>query len=733
MAKKTKVSVRKLQKPIVRLNSLFDDVMDTISFGADKTDSSRQRELSKMTSDIDNILSDEIDSLKSFTGDDISTFLVKLFNDYDSNSMSALKSIDDMFGKEGNGLFELFNERYKNKSLLYEDLQIISEHLFELEEAISSTRDAILTSDDISCIISRGLKFDDGSENDPTKTSYIKQVETLERVLGLLQKIKNHITPNTLRYGSYYVYTIPYSELFKSYYEKNAKKHKTTTLEAFTPSEIKVMKDELSVNNTTISSVLESFTSNITICNDTEALPIMEGQDISALLDTDEFRKLSNKYTKKSNNQTPYADAVKNAETEDFDGVQDCYIEYLDPRKVIPVKVLNKVIGYYYIHEGSTMEPTKNLFTNSFSFNTNKEVDTTKIENQFIGKLSDKIVKSFNKKFLEDNIKFKDLIANALIYNDLYRKKIRFQFIPAEFITEFAVNRDINDEGTSILLPSLLYAKLYYGILVFKIMSILSKSNDTRITYVKNSGLDKDVANQIQAVARTLKQRQITFNDLIANNANGMISKVGAGKDIYMPVGKSGERGLEFDILAGQDVQLNTDLMEMLRSGYISATGVPSVIMNYVNEADYAKTLVMANAKFVGRVISYQHDFNAGLTELYKKLMRYCTNIPEESISSFKFTLASPKSLNNMNLTDLITNADSVAAFVIKTVTGEQADQTEDDNKLKDILFNKIVREYLPMIQWNKMDEYYEESKLELAEFLARKKAKQDDEKTSNY
>ena len=95
-----------------------------------------------------------------------------------------------------------------------------------------------------------------------------------------------------------------------------------------------------------------------------------------------------------------------------------------------------------------------------------------------------------------------------------------------------------------------------------------------------------------------------------------MISKIGAGKEIFMPVGKSGERGIEFDILAGQEIRLQDDLMEMLKQGYINGTGVPSVIMNYINEADYAKTLVMANAKYLSRVLSDQIDYNKGITKM---------------------------------------------------------------------------------------------------------------------
>lgn len=729
MARKSNVSIEKIKKPTQRLNRLFDDVMDNISYGANRSDSSRQRELERMASAVDNVLDDEVNTMTNFTGDDISTFIVKLFNDYDRN-VGEVKSIDTIFDNDQNGLFDLFNQRYKNKALLFEDLQTISEHLYELGEAINTTRDAILTSDDISCIISRGLKFGDMKESDSTFTSYVKEVEKIEDRFNLLHKIKEHITPNTLRYGSYYVYTIPYANLFKSYYEKNSKNINTVTTESFSSVEIDEMKKTFSISSetkTTIASSINEFTSNIEVCNDEEALPLLEGIDVSVLMDGEKFSKMRKQASRKSEKDTPlFADGVKSTDS-DFTGIKDCYIEYLDPRKVIPVKVLNKIIGYYYVHE-SVSEPTKQAFTNTFNFNSNKEVDYTKIENQFIGRLAGKVVKSFDKKFVENNVKFKELIANALIYNELYRKKVRFQFIPAEYITEFSVNLDINGEGTSILYPSLFYAKLYLGILVFKIVSILSKSNDTRITYIKNSGIDKDIVSQVQSVARSLKQRQVNFNDLITNNANGMINKIGAAKDVFMPVGQSGEKAIDFDTLAGQDVQLNTDLMEMLRSGYISATGVPSVIMNYINEADYAKTLVMANSKFVGRVISYQHDINKAATEMYKKLLYSCTNIPEEVIDTFVFTLSAPKSLNNMNLADTISNADQVVMQIIKTLTGEMADQDNNDNKLKDYMYSKIMKEYLPMIPWDRMESILQESKLQLSKYKVENKENQDND-----
>lgn len=166
-------------------------------------------------------------------------------------------------------------------------------------------------------------------------------------------------------------------------------------------------------------------------------------------------------------------------------------------------------------------------------------------------------------------------------------------------------------------------------------------------------------------------------------------------------VGRSGERGIEFDILQGQDVPLNTELMEMLRNNMISATGVPSAIMNYVNEVDFAKTLTMANTKFVGRVISYQMDMNGPTTELYKLILRYSnTSIPDEVIDNFEFIFNPPKTINTTNLSDILNTTDQVIGYIIKIMTGENADQTQDSNRIKDKVYKELAKQYLPMLDW---------------------------------
>jgi hypothetical protein len=146
----------------------------------------------------------------------------------------------------------------------------------------------------------------------------------------------------------------------------------------------------------------------------------------------------------------------------------------------------------------------------------------------------------------------------------------------------------------------------------------------------------------------------------------------------------------------------------------LNATGVPSVIMNYINEADYAKTLVMANAKYVGRVVSLQANFNGGTTEFYKKVMSMATPIPKEIIAKFVYKYSPPKNLNSVNINDVVNNTDQVVTYMADNMMGKNSDPGDDGNIIKDIFTKKLAREYLTMLPWDKAEELMQESKVEL-------------------
>ena len=232
-----------------------------------------------------------------------------------------------------------------------------------------------------------------------------------------------------------------------------------------------------------------------------------------------------------------------------------------------------------------------------------------------------------------------------------------------------------------------------------------------RVYYIKNAGINKNMVNRVQEIARAIKDRQISFNDLASIQT--IFSKVGTYKEAFVPMGKSGEKAIEAEILSGQSVELNNDLMELLRKSMITNTGVPSAIINAFDEVDFSRTLVMQHTKYMARIISMQTELELSTTDWYRKILTYDSSLDPKVIESFKFRFTRPKSLNTQNMVDMIGNAETLADFITKMIS-------EDDN---DSVFASMYKQELikttllhGVFNWEEFEEMSNTVKLKIKE-----------------
>ena len=753
--KEKEEKIIKPSKDEIKLNELFQDLYKKIAMNTHDVDvDNNKNTIDAMSEKIKRVIADDMDEMKTFGGEnDLSRFLMNTIQN--SNKLSSLISdpkaddaLENLFLSGEGSIFATFEERFKNKASLFNDLEIISEQLAELNEAINTTRDDIVSSDDVGSTIARSLTFTVDGEEDNEDGKYdemIEEVKRQEKAHGLNYMIREHIVPKTLKYGEYYVYIIPESKLYE-----NAQKRKLelTNGAALESADAQVFVESLKIDKTykdlKPDDMISYVSENIKINNTDIPLPLLENKNtVGAMQDLAAFNNLSNilkkakgKKNDKSNGENKFAslgfsDGVKSFKVDDWSGVKGCYIKLLDPKKVIPVKLMNYTIGYYYIHDAE-LDITNHhhcahghRFTNVIGTMTDKSAN----QQNLIANMANAIVKSFDKKYLNDNLEFKELIINSLVYNDMYKKKLHYQFIPGDYVCRFSVNEDENGNGQSMLYKSLFYAKLYLSLLVFNMVTYLTKSQDTIVTYVKTSGIDKNMINKTMDVARQWKAKQIGIGDLM--DYSSIYGKIGSGRDLFIPEGESGERGLSWDVIQGQDVNMQNELMEQLKEAYINCTGVPSVIMNFVNEADFAKTLVMANAKQLRRVMMYQDSFNEDLTEMYQKILCYCTDMELEDIANFRYTLQRPKTLPNNNLVDMLGYGDQILDFLEKSEFGQYAEENEDLNKAKDLFRQEMSRKVLPMLPWEVVDELKEKIDLKVIQLKVEKAKAENDTGTS--
>ena len=481
---------------------------------------------------------------------------------------------------------------------------------------------------------------------------------------------------------------------------------------------------------------IENMMGNISVCNDPVPLPIIEegfdslkhlcdeyvnesGTEILTEAEHSTIKTKKNKSTPSNHFEeilkevTPDGITYQNdrkrgkidLEKGEFDDFSDCYIKLISPTKMIPVKIMSKTIGYYYVQEYD-IAPLNGAISSNLYYS---KFDERCREQTIIDSLAKSIVDSFGKEFLKENAKFKETIVEALQYYNLNEKRIKFQYIPIEYVQEFKIDEDEDENGQSMIKKSLFYAKLYLMLLLFKIMSIILNSNDTKVNYIKTSGIDKNISNKVQEIARIKQSRQINMYDLF--NYTTLVNKVGSGNEMYVPTGRSGERPIETEILSGQDVQLNTELLENLKNSYILGTGVPAAIINYMSEADFAKVIEQNNTKFNGRVVNYQLDFNSSITDWYKKIMRWSTQIPENLIENFTFTLQSPKTTASQAKSEAINGFQTYAEFVVNLLYGDNADGAIPPEEIQE--FKKLLADdQLPMLNIQKLNELMKEAKL---------------------
>lgn len=704
----------------------------------------KKSDVDDLSAKFNSIMQSEMDDMLKNTSSDVNTFMTKLYASDLATKRNGIGSIEDIFGSDNSVVISYLSELYKNTMLKFADIHEVSTQLVELREAIRIFRDTLISPDLTDGKIAKTIKFPYMKDSDSDRLNGI--ITRMEKKFGLDKKIKNFITPNTLEYGEYYVYVIPYKKVFSDFMLKkqaNPAKYSRISSGGYIESVTIHLNESVEDDKESIASMymeynqltenpkksdeafvefsedIEKIMSHIEICNDVNVtIPMLRYgeksieefyESVIVVNETPENKFLSAQKMDAGVYDSDSEKARKAAEKE-FDDISDCYIKLIPPTKMRPIKLVNKTLGYFYIEvtDASTLDGviSSTMYTSRYDKNTRQKT--------IIDGLVERIVKAFDKDFLNDNIEFKELIAEAITYYDLNSKSIRFQFIPEEYVVPFKVNEDEEGNGVSIIEDSLFYAKLYLLLLLFKIISILLYSNDTKVNYIKTSGIDKNIANKIQEIIREKQNKQINLMDLMSYST--VIQKVGRGLEQYIPTGRSNERGIETEILQGQDIQLNTELMEMLKTSYILGTGVPSAIMNYLNEADFAKSIETANTRFQGRVISAQLDFNESITTLYRKICKYSTNMTDDEISQLEYILTAPKFANNNTKQDALNAFDTIKNFFLNMYIGDQ--------KINDPVYEPIVREFtrllarenLPSLNFDAADKLFDKAVIKAKE-----------------
>ena len=406
-------------------------------------------------------------------------------------------------------------------------------------------------------------------------------------------------------------------------------------------------------------------------------------------------------------------------------------IRQLDLKKLIKIEADGVCYGYYYIETDDLLNKP-NTFTNGSSLYTSVSnapvvsVDVNhgsnaKPESQMLGITDamydfitnvfiDGISSKLNKKFLNNNKNFKDLIYSLVKHKYIKDKAIKITYFRPSDVVEF-------DTG-SIFENSVYVAKLYLATLTNDIIIKLGRAHDKRVFYVK-SGLDKQYAATIQKAVMDIKTKDVGFNDLNSINSTLSLSS-GRFHDYFIPELPDGTRGVQMETFAGMNTNESTELLEFFRKALINTMHLPaSYIADMAENIEFARNITSMNAEFLRIIIDYQLKFNESFTEFLRKLisnekMYNADGAADKNIldvSEISVLFKSPGALQYTNLLEQINNISAIADTIVAAI-----DYSDDMQgaRLKNRFKGKIIQEMIgSAIDWNRYRELYIESKTE--------------------
>ncbi len=719
---------------------------------------------------IQDIIDQELTLAKGVSQGSIIDFVTTMTsNTVKHQSSNALGDVDpsEVFTKDISNIFGYFQEQYKNRYIELADLKFITKFIPAIGEAVKTTLDSIVGSDDMTTTITRNLIFNDSltPEEKGRVTSEIERMETEEK---LLKKLRNVVYKKTLVAGMHYVYAPPYKELFQEY---------DRLLKAGVIKNGCIVREPANQNRTSNG---VGKNSGFNLNNNAVLAPVKESVSIDsimeALTNSKEFDKSELDGMKKNlelghlsitTSDSPFLDeAIESIAAlerygdmymqdlngyaatfggigkldEKFYGTSDgtadtkttgskfntvgTYIKYIDASRIVPVKVYNQIVGYFHVHDmtaskkARTMASADNMLIGSVNLFANINMNDNKKESavrMITDVISDGILTNFSNRFVNNNIEFKKLIADCIVANGMINNNLNIQFIPANHIIPFLVNENEDGFGESILSDALFPARLLLDLLISKMLLYMNKSGNRTLAFVRKGPIDVNSANHIQRVLRQLQESNITFGDLLSTNLS--FAKFAPYGNIQIPTARNGDRLVDFETQEGQQVELKPEFEDWLEKMAIMGTGVPSVILEYTDAADYAKSLVTANIKFAGRIATLQSDLEEATTELYIRLIENSSlddDLKSRAVRGFKFSLPRPKVISNSNMSDYLSSMQQVAGTLADLYIGQDDGKDPDYQAVRDIFVRDTVIDHLPIIDWDAAKDRLDNARMEV-------------------
>ena len=646
----------------------------------------------------------------------------------ESNTNKMIKSVQELFEDQTVLGALMMNDSIHNYIAgQNRNYDLICKYLPKLEDALEIKRDNVLCSDNFSKSF-LNPKSEKSSKEEISK--FNSNVERIEEEYDISEFLDDTYM-NTSKYGEDFIYIVPYDVAFarlfrKSNYRINsARIGQTTIFEGYEAGvkcisencqdskEFKAYITETGVAKETLEG-LDNFVSECSVklhFNKSNFISsaVTERAVLREKKDLDKFRSLCSIFEAKSVQTTTsmFEDLGKGKRRKqhlgsmmndglvinsDLDRDPDkldkdflgAVVERIPRENILPIYIGKKCLGYYYFEfaeDPNACGYCGGHHTTPMLGNGSKtQYDMTEQQEELmIRYISSRISSAIDTTFINANKDLKEEIYDILSYNEKFdisrSNDIGITFIPAEdmvhcyFKLDENTHRGISDLQRAVT-PGMLYILLYLTDIIGKI----SRSNDKRVYYVKQN-VETNVAKTMMNVVQQIKKGNMGMRQI--ESMNNILNIVGKYNDYIIPLGPSGDPPIQFEVMAGQDIQTPTEIMDKMEEAAVN-TIMPFEFVNATFQQDFATRFTMSNTRFLKSIFTRQRKTEKIFSKIYTKVYNYEF---AENYKKIDIILPPPTYLTTTNNSQLIDMINQMADKIIESEMDSESDEVKQEWK----------------------------------------------------
>ena len=714
MAKDDKEKSSGIPKSIQSLATNIQTAMDRLYTNTYFNTPNNNKALNVLKKDIDSSINNIYDGNVDNVGIPNISSLYKRMSDLQSDP-GVTKGIEELFNDKTtmDAVSTLYHENLWIKNMR-EEIDTICKYMPKLEEALQVRKDNVLSAD----YFNKDFIFVSSRESDSEEIVFSKRIAEIKDKYDMINKLEEYYEEAS-KYGEQFIYCVPYSKAIARLLQNKPNTPVNSSLSlresciledtgaAFEFDDIErptfltestsygegggMVHIELCRSNVIEEAVMSLHTakSRLQTINEMSLNVITEESKAKfdkPIIDDDlEFDKF--------NDNTSSDGFINTSDTQQKDikiNTPGAVVKELDAIGVIPIYIDSLCMGYYYI-EVSQYEKNNMMYRSdpSLSIKTTKKISGLELgagseqHEALLKYISGNLSRYIDAKFVNANQDLRKEIYMILKHNELMNDpsnaKIKVTFIPPDDMIHIHFKLDKNTHhGISDLENALLPAKLYISLLIGNIMAILTRSQDKRVYYVKQN-VETNIAKNLINVMNQVKKGNMGIRQI--ENINNVLNITGRFNDYLIPVGPSGDPAVSFEVMQGQQVDIKTDLMNMLEEMAVNTTDVPIELIQARQGIDYAIQLTMQNSKFLRKVFNRQAKYQKYCSDLITKIYNaeYNTNV------QLQVNLPAPLFISMTNTNQIMANN---REYVQAIVDIEMAEETDDVTKA---IFTKLM------------------------------------------